>query len=85
MSVTIFQMKVHSREKLEVNDKVNVCVVHKCKPEFFKIISGRSKYIDYVAFCKSDDCTKIGESKGKVIEYWNKWNPENNGGDAPLL
>ena len=77
MGIYIMQLKAHSREDItEICLDLNNCVVHGCKPKILKMVSGKRKYIDFVATCKEDDCSKIAETKEKVVAAWNKWNPK---------
>lgn len=76
MSVFTSQMKVHSREDITSQfTNLHNCKIHNCLPEIQRIVSGRNKYIDFVAFCKDDSCIKIADSTYEIEKIWNQFNP----------
>jgi hypothetical protein len=78
MSVFTVTLKTHSREDLteKVNDQLNDCIVHSCKPRIVKMVVGKRKEIYFVANCKHEDCGKIACTLEDAIAFWNKWNPK---------
>ncbi len=76
MGIISFPIKTHSREDITTQFELNDCIIHHCKPKIYKIVSGRRKYIDFVAVCKEDACNKISDDVNITVEAWNKWNPK---------
>ena len=78
MSVVTFQMKTHSRDKLNSQFIfINDCKVHNCKPNVWHIVSGKRKESYYLVECVGhDECGKLSQvSADHVVTVWNHYNP----------
>lgn len=76
MSTTIISMKTYSRRILDMEGRVNNCIIHNCQPTALEIVAGKAKEKYLVLACVRDQCGKIATDTETLVAAWNKDNPK---------